>query len=398
MYWIRTRFSFTLLAGLLLLISSCKKEQEDSSVDLNIQRPIEWDESSKMRVSPPNRYGGYARVRQLQDKSLFLVYSDERGIVGQRSFDAGATWTDNFLIIPNNPQNFATNAEVNQLANGDIMVWANYRVPGDNTDTTRKLQIGFVKSSDNGQTWSTEKIVFTAGHQWTEGCWEPVAIQLPSGEVQVYFANEFPYKGADQSQEISILSSFDNGETWTTEPKKISYRDNFRDGMPVPIILKNKQEIVMAIEDNGYDLAFKPSIIRTSLANPWSEPVLANSPQREFAFQKIFPQKIGFYSGAPYIAQHPDGPTILLCQSRYKRNNTGLLDNSVPLVAVGDDNARNFDFFSQPFSDIPNRKHGFWNSVNVLENGEIIVLTTTDGYSENGAEEVWMIKGRLKAE
>jgi hypothetical protein len=387
--------SFVWMAGCFLLLCSCKKEDGVTSM-ANIPRPIEWDESSKMRVSPPNIYGGYARVKQLQDNSLFMVYSDSRGIVGQRSFDLGATWTDNFLIIPNNPQNFVTNAEVNQLANGDIMVWANYRVPTDNTDTTRKLQIGFVKSSDHGATWSAEKIVFRAGHRWEEGCWEPVAIQLPSGEVQVYFANEFPYKGADQSQEISILSSFDNGETWTTEPKQICYRRNFRDGMPVPSILKSKQEIVMAIEDNGYDLFFKPSIIRTSLSNPWSEPVLANSLQREFAFLKIFPQKIGPGSGAPYIAQHPDGPTILMCQSRYKRNNTGTLDNSVPLVAVGDEQARNFDFFSQPFSDIPNRKHGFWNSVTVLDNGDIIVLTTTDGYSENGAEEVWMIRGRLK--
>jgi hypothetical protein len=36
------------------------------------------------------------------------------------------------------------------------------------------------------------------------------------------------------------------------------------------------------------------------------------------------------------------------------------------------------------------------NSVTVLDNGDILVLTTTDGYSENGAEEVWTIKGRLK--
>jgi hypothetical protein len=107
--------------GCFLLLCSCKKEDGGTST-ANIPRPIEWDESSKMRVSPPNIYGGYARVRQLQDNSLFMVYSDSRGIVGQRSFDLGDTWTDNFLIIPNNPQNFVTNAEVNQLANGDIIV------------------------------------------------------------------------------------------------------------------------------------------------------------------------------------------------------------------------------------------------------------------------------------
>ena len=161
------------------------------------------------------------------------------------------------------------------------------------------------------------------------------------------------------------------------------------------LVLKNREEIVMVIEDNGYDLSFKPSIIRTSLSNPWSEVITANSLNREFAFLKIFPQKIGLGSGAPYLAQHPGGPTILVCQSRYKRTNTGSLDNSVPLVTVGDDKARNFDFFSQPFS-IPNKKHGFWNSVTVLSNGDIIVLTTTDGFSENGSEEVWMIRGRLK--
>lgn len=170
--------------------------------------------------------------------------------------------------------------------------------------------------------------------------------------------------------------------------------------MPAPMVLLGGAEIVIPIEDNGYGFpfssAFKISIVRIPAANGWIKTIGGSSPQREYALQNSL-RKSGPYAGAPYIAQLPGGETILSYQSTEGREQTAEneLSYSVPFVAVGDGQARNFQKGSKPF-EIPEGKSGLWNSVAALNNGEIIVLTSTNGFSKDGTTEVWMIKGRLR--
>src|SRR6185436_15246566 len=104
-------------------------------------------------------------------------------------------------------------------------------------------------SKDGGANWEAAKLVYEAGINSGTGCWEPAQIQLPSGEIQLYFANEKPYPDTTE-QEITMLRSSDNGASWSS-PQRISLRAGHRDGMPVPVMLAGGKGIAVAIEDNG---------------------------------------------------------------------------------------------------------------------------------------------------
>ena len=45
--------------------------------------------------------------------------------------------------------------------------------------------------------------------RFKDGCWEPAMLQLPVGEIQLFFSDEGIYTKTDE-QNISMLRSFDN--------------------------------------------------------------------------------------------------------------------------------------------------------------------------------------------
>ena len=405
------------LVPILLLtwvLASCSK---DTTTEVILQKPTEvgtepvmkpnnknleivWDHASLKRISIKNDpdYNGYPRMIQLADHSLFIVYfNSAKGIMGSRSIDYGINWELPFIILPNSNTHAMDNPEILLLQGGSLLISTNLRPFGsaNNHDSSRHFQIGVIKSNNNGKSWSPISILYSASWKYTDGCWEPKAIQLPSGEVQLYFANEAPYIYTSE-QDISMLSSSDNGETWTADPVIVSFRSFFRDGMPAPMVLKGSSDVVLPIEDNGYGAGFKISIIRSPISDGWSKPIPGNSPKREYALQNILP-KLGPYAGAPYIAQLPSGETVLSYQSPFGRkgNSSDPLQNSIPHVVIGDAEAKNFRTPSIPF-DIPEGRSGLWNSIIALDNGDIIVLTSTNGLSSEGRNEVWMIKGKLR--
>ncbi|WP_186755442.1 hypothetical protein [Echinicola salinicaeni] len=71
------------------------------------------------------------------------------------------------------------------------------------------------------------------------------------------------------------------------------------------------------------------------------------------------------------------------------------LEDAQMAVAIGDEEAQNFTNHTWPFK-LPEGSIGHWNSITVLEDGSILALTSTNGYSEKGKTEVWMIKGHLE--
>ena len=54
-----------------------------------------------------------------------------------------------------------------------------------------------------------------------------VKVELPGGELQLYFANETPYPGANTDQEIGMLHSLDHGASWDILPIESSRRVSF---------------------------------------------------------------------------------------------------------------------------------------------------------------------------
>jgi hypothetical protein len=196
---------------------------------------------------------------------------------------------------------------------------------------------------------------------------------------------ETPYQHSDE-QEISMLTSPDAGESWTSKPKTISFRENKRDGMPVAAIVGD--EIVVVIEDNK-SVGFKPYTVRTKLRDNWKIPVEAYSPNREYALSETIPDSV--YLGAPYLLKLPTGETLISYQSNENRSSNW--EYSVMEVAIGDKTARNFSRRTQPFK-VPLNKSAKWNSIALWNDSTVVALTSSDFNSEAIAP--WMMIGHIK--
>ncbi len=209
---------------------------------------------------------------------------------------------------------------------------------------------------------------------------------MTSGEIQLFFSDEGIYTHSNE-QNISMFRSLDNGLTWTKNPEIVSFTPGHRDGMPVPVILHDSQEIVFSIEDNVHG-QFKPSIIRNSFNQNWQHTVAADDPERTAALAVPLPDSV--YAGAPFLRILHSGESILSYQATTNRGNKWDLSNMQ--VAVGDRMAKIFVTTDQPFH-IPLDKHGLWNSICILNDDTIIAITSTDAFGP--ATAIWMIEGQL---
>lgn len=334
---------------------------------------IVWNTKRAVHIAD----GTYARIIRLKSGALLCCYESRGRSYVKRSTDEGQSW-GNAVLVRQLTGSSAANPELLQLRNGRIWLFFN----GRPRDGVQKFIIDACWSDDNGATWTPRlKPIFEAGREGKVGCWEPAALQLPSGEIQLFFANELPFPHNDD-QEITLLRSRDNGRSWS-EPRRVCYRPGHRDGMPVPLRLQSGN-IVFSIEDNGLlpGNILQPAIISSSKAK-WSGSVGGDSPRRWSAP----PFQPGVYGGAPYLVQLPSGETLLSCQST-----EGGRTEPQMTVYIGDKNAANFGWKSVPV-ELPKNVAGNWNSL-FVKNAETVtaVTATTIG----GKRGVWAIDGSVR--
>ena len=372
----------------LLLLPYCISAQNKQANEINTPT-IDWDKATLKQIAPlsGSHTASYARIIQLTNGSLLCVYESEGGIDCTASNDLGNTWqTPINITLPEQGVNMSV-PDIIELGDQSLLASFNprpYKING-NWDTTKHFAIRTKKSYDLGKTWRDERLVYQASYTFSDGCWEPSQIQLPGGEIQLFFSNEGIYTTSNE-QNISVCSSMDNGLTWSTKPTIVSFTPKHRDGMPIPIILQCSQQIVFSIEDNAGG-QFKPSIIR-SLQQHWHKTVGPNDAGRNNALVPQLPDTV--YAGAPYLRQLHSGQTILSYQSTVHRNRNWQL--ACMQVAVGSSNATNFKTVDTPFT-IPLDKQGLWNSLCILSDDTIIAVTSTNAYGDNTS--IWIIKGKL---
>ncbi len=332
-------------------------------------KTIVWDKSTLVEVQ---RGGGYPRMIRLKGGDILACFELRGKVCVKRSADEGKTW-DGFVEVAGVPSGSASNPELLQLANGWVLLMYNERPK----DGVHRFSIHLSVSTDGGRAWRAHSLAYEADTVWDNGCWEPAAIQLPSGEIQLFFANENPYRESAE-QEISLVRSFDNGRTWS-KAKAISFRPNHRDGMPSPLMLQGGKGLVVAVEDNGYSVMFHPVIVHSSVEDNWkSRAASGGSPRRWRAVKAPLSSEWG---GAPYIRQMPGGETVLSFQSSVGRKLPQIV------VYVGDENARNFEGRSVPF-EIKPEDAAWWNSLFVKNEPTITAFSQCNGG-------VWAIDGRI---
>lgn len=349
------------------------------------QARIDWDPSTLVLVQ---QGGVYARMARMPDGAIRAIYERAAKVHTRRSADEGKTWGDE-VTIAQYAHGTAANPEIAVLSNGTILAAYNER-PARGTGEHYGIRV--MTSHDQAVTWSEARLVFQAGTENGTGCWEPALLQLPGGEIHLYFANEFPFPDSNE-QEISLLRSSDLGETWTTEPERVSFRERRRDGMPVPLLLAGERGIAVAIEDNGLSGAFKPVIVHSNVDDAWKSGVVTGESERRWPALET-PLAPAVYAGAPYLRQFPTGETVLSFQSGEGRMRGNTLDFSRMAVYIGDGEARNFTNRSFPF-DVPDDRSGLWNSLFIKNENTV---TAISGTVIDGVRGIWAIDGKLRYE
>ena len=325
------------------------------------------------------------------DESFLVVYENRRGdVVIKKSFDNGANWNDEVVSFEafnytnnttgeNIKVNIA-NPEIIQLPSGDLLLAVNLR---PRIEGVFPFSIALKRSTDNGETWSDFDILFQAAPHFKDGCWEPSFLLLPDGTIHIYFANEFTYLQSDE-QEISVLTSTDNGYTWDSEPKTVSFRNGHRDGMPVAV--HDGESIYLVIEDNVSG-QFKPWLLSSPINKSWESPILADSQKRCSALKNNLPDTV--YAGAPYMIRLNNGIYLISYQTTEGRTSNWELST---MEVVLSDKPYDFRNPSQPF-DVPMNKEAKWNALSYLGNNTIAALASTNFNSDKIG--VWMIKGKI---
>ncbi len=345
---------------------------------------IEWDMSSRKFVTA----GVYARVKKLSNGELCLVYSRGAAVWMRKSADKGESWLPAVKVSENEVYNY-TNSELLQLRNGWLFYTWNAR---PKTENLYEYKIMGAVSKDGGATWEAEQTLYKAGKNFRDGCWEPVALQLPDGEIHLYFANEGPYVDSDE-QEITLLRSSDDCSSWSA-PQTVSFRKGKRDGMPVPVCLQDGKVIAVAIEDNGMAGTFKPVIVRTD--DNWASGAAgADSPRRSHALAEecLLPDSV--YAGAPYLIRLENGTTLLSVQSSEGRRGTNERYANMQ-VYVGDSEARNFSNPTTPFATLAPQANALWNSLCQIDDSTVMAVSSLGGSGdENG---IWTVTGKIITE
>ena len=201
---------------------------------------IVWD-STTMRLVQAG--GDYGRMVRLADRSIACAYDHARKMWIRHSLDEATSWRSPILVAEE-PDCWLTNAELLVLRDGTLLYLWNERPaaaveyqakqapPGR---LTRPFLIRMATSTDHGRTWSKPQTLHTAGNSYADGCWEPAGLELPSGELQVYFANESRFTTTAE-QEIALVRSSNGGRTWSVS-ETVAFRAGHRDGMPAPLLL-----------------------------------------------------------------------------------------------------------------------------------------------------------------
>lgn len=300
----------------------------------------------------------YSRIKRLPNGSYMLMWqrgaatrSDNNGMdtyyaLGNDIFG----WTYKGCLFEHNDKapgckggtvaRYYTCPELLVLRSGELIAVNSFWAPSTYSirDNRGDHGLAIKRSSDNGQSWSEESIIYYGQ------CWEPFLLEMPDGEIHCYFTEARPWISSSHSGTSLVLSK-DGGKTWTPEPGSDPYRvmrktwwhasskmNKFTDQMPVGIDICGTGKLAFAMEDVDSETSTSTSHSVAMLYSPGTPGWKYLDGDETGPSTRT--DKIGRDACAPYLVQFPSGETIL----SYSREN-----GTWPYCyKMGDASARNF--------------------------------------------------------
>lgn len=353
-------------------VNSHADEWGNSSLELDYCRLLTLESPALSAVNAL-----YPRIKKLGDGTYLLLYQQ-----GPQAWNVYYALSTNLITWQNASSPLFQSESAQQtsgasdtrcfsscdavvLANKDILAFASFRLNQGYRVDPQSNGIMMRRSSDNGRTWSTAQIIY----QGTT--WEPYALQLRSGEIQVYFTDSEPLT-ADSG--TAMLRSMDNGRTWTVVGKVIrqktglaidgSGKQIYSDQMPSARELNNSTKIAVATETRFRD---EGDVYHISMA--WSSDNWASAP---LTGDEVGPsdRKLNFVqkAAAPYLVQFPSGETVLSYNA-----------SSLFTMQVGNAEASQWGETYQPFSG-----KGYWGATEIIDPHTLVAaMPATFVNSEN---------------
>jgi hypothetical protein len=404
MYVFDMRFMISLrwYIGVLFIfgIVSCRQSKQPTDTYLDEAAPrdknkpalqIKWDATGQ-KLSHDIYFAEYGRVSRYNEDTLLLVYhcgkkgdvwGDE--IALRRSFNNGRTWVNAKTIVPDsNPQRYYgfSTPELLRLHNGwMLLAFTGRGKPDDSTHNNIQVTL----SKNGGDTWSKPQII-AIGRSW-----EPGITQLPNGQIELFFSTELVSSkkaGGRPEQKLMLITSADNGFHWQ-QPKPVAFAKGKRDGMPVPVVLKNHKGIVASFE---------------SVGNPKSPCFIWSSEKARFKYDSLGTEQNGrrwcgtsdVWGGAPYLVQLPEGETLIAVQDDGGRKIDRFKGwkKSTMLVLVGNSMAQNFSQKSYPWPNLPVTEGAYFNSLFLKDDSTLVAVSTRN--FKDGRSEIWWKQGHIK--